>query len=340
LKNLTRKPTIREVAEAANVSPTTVSIVLNGSSAGGDRISPETQQRVLDSVAQLGYVPNQSARSLRRQKTDRICLFFNAIGIPYNDLLAQELENAAGQQGYSMILVIGGSAEQEHRVLAQLMRGLADGVIAVGINHLSNEEFSQLAATGCAVVVSDNYLTPTGVDLIQTSEGEASYLAMQYLHQKGHRNIGYIGNVSGLRYFMPRYQSFLRFSAEHQLPILDGYLQLDRGVSRENAYRCARSLIQLPKPPTAIYCGSDLAAISAISAIRSAGKRVPEDIAVVGAGNIPEGQITTPQLTTIGPVRLDFSTMIEMLFSRLKGEAPLEGRRHLIQWDLIERASA
>jgi DNA-binding LacI/PurR family transcriptional regulator len=220
------------------------------------------------------------------------------------------------------------------------MRGLADGVIIVGSNYLSNEEVSQLASTGCAVVVSDNFLSPAGVDLIRTTEGEAGYLAMQYLYDKGHRQIGYIGNLTGLHYKPLRYQSYLRFAADKHLPIPEGYVQQDHGVSRESAFHSAWRIIQLPQPPTAIFCGSDLAAISTISAIRSTGKRIPEDIAVIGAGNIPEGQITTPLLTTIGPARLDFSAMIEMLFSRLKGEAPLEGRLYHIQWELIQRASA
>lgn len=340
MKKQIRKPTIREVAAAANVSPTTVSIVLNGSTSGGDRISAETQQRVLAKVAELGYVPNQSARSLRRQKTDRICLFFNAIGVPYNDILANELDKMAESNGFSMILAVGGSAEREHRVLDQLMRGLADGVIIVGCNDLTNEEITQLAATGCAVVLSDNHLSPRGVDQILTTEREASLAAMQYLYLKGHRQIGYIGHVCGLRYQMGRYQSYLRFTEEYHLPVLEGYTQQDKGVSRENAFRCARRMIDLPQAPTAIFCGSDLAAISAIAGIKSAGKRVPEDVAVIGSGNIPEGQITTPPLTTIGPARLDFSAMIQMLFSRLKGQAPAQGRQHCIVWELIERGSA
>jgi DNA-binding LacI/PurR family transcriptional regulator len=124
------------------------------------------------------------------------------------------------------------------------------------------------------------------------------------------------------------------------LPIPQGYIQQDMGISRENAFHCARRVIDLAQAPTAIFCGSDLAAISAISAIQSVGKRIPADLAVIGAGNIPEGQITNPLLTTIGPPVLDFSTMIEMLFSRLRGEAPVEGRRFCIQWDLILRGSA
>ena len=294
----------------------------------------------MEAVASLGYVPNQSARSLRRQKTERVCLFLNSIGIPYNDMLANELDKTAYQNGYSMILAIGGSMEQEHRVFDQLMRGLADGVIIVGNNYLTDDEVSLLASSGCAVVVSDNYLAPAGVDLIQNTEREASLLAMQYLYSKGHRRIGYIGNVSGTRSQLPRYESYRQFMLEQQITVPSDYVQQDKGISRENAYACAQNLLKCAQVPTAVFCGSDLAAISAISACRSAGKRVPEDIAVIGAGNIPEGQITLPALTTIGPPQLDFSQMVQMLFSRLRGEAPVEGRKYRIQWDLVLRNSA
>ncbi|HEY4387873.1 MAG TPA: substrate-binding domain-containing protein, partial [Ktedonobacteraceae bacterium] len=90
---------------------------------------------------------------------------------------------------------------------------------------------------------------------------------------------------------------------------------------------------------SAIFAASDTSAISALWAVRHQGLRIPQDIAILGVGNIPEGEITAPPLTTVGPTTLDFTEVANFLFSRLRGEAPPEGRRHLLHWELIIRES-
>lgn len=96
-----RRPLISDVAQAAAVSAATVSLILNGRRSGNDRIGPETRERVLRVVAELGYVPNQTARSLRRRKTERIRLYVARLGVPYYDLLAQSLQQRAADHGYT-----------------------------------------------------------------------------------------------------------------------------------------------------------------------------------------------------------------------------------------------
>ncbi|CAA9220941.1 MAG: Transcriptional regulator, LacI family [uncultured Chloroflexia bacterium] len=107
---------------------------------------------------------------------------------------------------------------------------------------------------------------------------------------------------------------------------VDARLVQGIGTSREQAYHATETLMTLDEPPSAIFAASDLAAISAIWAARDAGRRVPEDIAIIGVGNVPEGLIMRPPLTTVGPSDLDFRFIGELLFSRLHGEAPREGR--------------
>jgi DNA-binding LacI/PurR family transcriptional regulator len=335
-----KKPTIRQVAEAAGVSTTTVSFVVNGRLNGEDRISPETRQRVLSAIDALGYFPDQSAQNLRRRSTGRICLAVNDLGIPYNSLLAKEIYKFAEGLGYMTIIALMGSPNNEQKTLEQLMRGLADGAIFISPAHLTNDDFARLAKIGIAVAVSTNHLRPTGVDVIRNTEKEAAYEALHYLYERGHRRIGYIGGFSEKVMPLNRYEAYRQFIRDYALPIGEEYIQFDPGVSREQAYEKAKGLLALPQPPTAIYAGSDLAAFSAIYATYSTGLRVPEDVAVVGSGNIPEAAIFHPPLTTIGPPRFNFNPLIQFLFSRLDGQAPPEGRLDCIEWNLIVRQSA
>ena len=110
-------------------------------------------------------------------------------------------------------------------------------------------------------------------------------------------------------------------------------------TTRQYAYQSVLELLRLPEPPSAIFAASDIAAISSIWAIQSAGLRIPQDVAVIGIGNIPEGEITHPPLTTVGLLDPHFTIAADLLFSRL-ADPPLEGRVHVLQWQLILRASA
>jgi len=333
-----RAPTISDVAALAGVSSATVSYVLSGRRNGDHRISEETQHRVLHAVETLGYVPNQTARHLRRRRTERVCLALPHLGIPSYDLLAAQLDRAAEAHGYTTVIAVLGSAEREQRVFDQLRRGLADGAIVVSEHSLAHE-LTPIVQAGVALVTMSNFPAPAGADSVQTTEEETTHEAICFLTARGHRRIGFIGDA-GMAASPWRFQGYRRALREQGIPDADCLCTYYGTASREQAYRCAAQMLSHSDRPTAIFAATDLAAISAIWAARDAGLRIPQDIAVIGAGNIPEGAITSPPLTTIGPLKVDYSPVFTMLFSRLAGEAPEAGRAHVIPWQLIERSSA
>jgi DNA-binding LacI/PurR family transcriptional regulator len=331
---------MRDVAELAGVSSATVSYVLAGRSGGRDRISETTRQRVLEAAGRLGYVPNQTARSLRRRRTERVCLCVARLGVPYNDLLAQAMEAEAEARGYSLVIAVGGSLRREQRVMAQLRRGLADGVVFFSLSSESENAVCDLVRKGLAVALYSNAASPEGVDVVRTTEAESCYEGVRYLIRQGHRRIGFIGDTGPSAPTTARFRSYRRALEEARLDASECLCRDDEGKSREHAYHCALELLRSPDRPSAIFAATDLAAISALWAAQAVGLRVPQDVALMGAGNIPDGLLTTPPLTTIGPPELDFSSIIGMLFSRLAGEAPPEGRTAVIPWEIILRASA
>lgn len=334
------RPTMRDVARLARVSTATVSLILSGRQNGEARISPETRQRVLAAVAKLKYVPNQTARNLRRQRTDRVCLMVSRLGVPYYERLSNAVQDAAEARGYSLVIAVGGTPERERHVYEQLQRGLADGVVMVNPYSLQVGDVSRLARAGLAVVVLSNQLVGRDFDSVQTTESEACHRAMAYLIDKGHRRIAFLGSFSERLSHRIRCESYRRALAEHRIPVPASLIQDDAGSSREKAYRKTCGLLELPERPTAVLAASDIAAVSAIWAIRDAGLRVPEDVAVIGVGNIPEGGITRPPLTTVGPTASDWSHVTALLFSRLESSASIDGRVHLTPWTLIVRGSA
>ncbi len=333
-------PTARDVAERAGVSSAAVSYVLSGRRGGKDRISDETRQRVLTAVAELGYVPNQVARSLRRQQTESICLVLPRLGPPALEVLVERLQDAAEQNGYSMIITIVGSAEQEARAIDQLRRGMADGVVFRPGFHEGTDitALERLAESGVAVVVLSDFLESSVFDVFRTTTPEGHQEAVRYLVDQGHRRIGYVGRL-------PEKYGY-RLLRIHQQALHDHGIELDEGLVRGGAlnevqaYRSTRELLNLDQRPSAILVASDRGAIGALWAASDARLRVPEDVAIIGLGNMPEGAISCPPLTTVGPDPLEFSPVFEMLFSRLAGTAPAQGRVFTQKWGLIRRGSA
>jgi len=109
--------------------------------------------------------------------------------------------------------------------------------------------------------------------------------------------------------------------------------------SRSDAYAAVRDLLGLPDPPTALVSATDRAAVDGIWAARDQGVSVPDQLAVIGIGNIPEGRMIAPSLTTVGAPALDFSREVARLFERLDASVPLAGAELAAPWELIVRAS-
>lgn len=333
-------PTARDVAKLAGVSMATVSYVLNGRNKGEGAISEATRKRVLDAVSELGYVPNLAARQLRRQHTERICVVFPQLGVPSSDALAQDVIQVAEARGYTVVILVSGSQERDQHVVGQLKRRLADGAILVH-GSMQKQELQTLVEAEIPLVVFRNHIKPQGFDVVQTTEAEACYEAIAYLLQSGRRKIAFLGHPDKPSWGPEQQdmlQVYIHALRDHGYTLNQQLVR--RGAhSRNEAYQAALELFQQPERPDALFVTADIAAISSIWAARKLGLRVPEDIAIIGKGNIPEGEISDPPLTTIGPVSFNFRDVAELLFRRIADVTCVE-QVCVLEWKLILRGSA
>ena len=329
-----KRVTSHDVARYAGVSQATVSYVLSGRRSGKLRVSEDTRQRVLAAAQELGYVPNQTARALRRQRTERVCLMLSRVGVPSYDQLVIDLQRCADEYGYTVIITVSNSPEREQHAIQQIRRGIADALLIP--YHIDPTHVEQIVATGLPLVVMSNQITPSGFDVVRTTEATACDEAITYLINKGHRRIAFIGHRPNVDTPYARYESYTRTLQANTIP-LDPALVRVGAEQREAAYRSTCDLLALPERPTAIFVTSDIGAISAMNAIQAARLRVPEDIAVVGVGNIPEGAAIRPRLTTVGQDPLDFGAVAQLLFDRLQANGMIEDRELVLPWRLIVR---
>ncbi|MEQ7127223.1 LacI family DNA-binding transcriptional regulator [Actinopolymorpha sp. B11F2] len=334
-----RAPTVADVARLAGVSKATVSYVLSGRRSGSSRVSEETRQRVLDAVRSLGYAPNQSARALSRRRTDRVCLVLPRLGAPYFEQLAWDLTTAVAQHGFTLVLAIADEDDGRPVIMEQLRRRLTDGVVVAEGVHLAPDDLAALVPLNVAVVTMTDDPVPPGIDAVRSDASEACRGAVQYLAAEGHRRIAFIGHFLSKGRRHRKYDDYRAGLRASGLP-LDRGLVVAGAASRAEAYRNAQKLLAQPHRPSAVFAASDIAAVSTMWAARDAGLRVPDDLAVVGVGDIPEDLVMNPQLTTVGPTSAGAAIVADLLISRLTGEAPAEGRTRLQTWELVRRGSA
>lgn len=330
------RPTVRDVAALAGVSVATVSYVVNGRD---DRIGADTRERVLAAVRDLGYVPNSSARGLRKRRTERVCLVIGSLGSPVQEQLVRDLHVAADADGYGVLTLIVDSPAHAAHATRLLRQGLADGAVFFdAARHFA--DVGELARGRLAMVVVDNSVTPDGFDVVRTPEYEACGEALDHLLAAGRRRVAFLGHRHDLELGdrSARLRAYRDALRRHGLRP-DGRLVGAGADSRVEGYRATAALMALPEPPDALFVASDRAAISAIWAVRDTGRTVPADVAVLGVGNLEEGSVIRPALSTVGQRQIDFSRVAGLLFERLAAAEPPAAREIVLPWSFISRES-
>ncbi len=332
-----RPPTQRDVADRAEVSTATVSYVL----AGRDRpVKDETVRRVLEAARELGYQRNHAARSLRRARTELVCVVYRPPDNPWVELLTEQLHAAAVRRGYGVIGLPIAPDDRADTALRVLREHYVDGAILTPGYCIPATEVRRLARGGLALVAFDDRILPQRFDVVRLHQIEACYDVVRHLVAAGRRRIAFIAHEDELRGRGPMvvYKAYQQALADHGLP-LDESLVTAGADSRAAAYSAASRLLERGHPPDAIFSGSDRGAIDAIWAARDLGLSVPGDVAIAGAGNIPEGEVIRPALTTAGFPQTDFSTVVERLWARIDDPGQRGTEIHQ-PWELIVRMSA
>jgi DNA-binding LacI/PurR family transcriptional regulator len=285
--------TRREVAERAGVSVAVVSYVVND---GPRPVAPETRIKVERAIEELGYYPNELARSLSRKQTAIIGLIIPSLVNPVYAEIADSLARYCAAEGYRVILGSSGRDHQSEVEFAKSLRAKqVDGVVMIP-SESPEEILEPLQLARIPAVVLEHELPNTHCIAIDDLQG--GQLATQHLLSLGHRRIGMIKRKQSSALSHLRYIGFRNTLQAAGIP-LDPVLVVESRAGQASGYASMQKLLALPQPPTAVFAHNDVLAMGAISAIYRAGLTVPHDISIVGYDDTIQATYFNPPLTTI-----------------------------------------
>ena len=297
--------TMRDVARASGFSPATVSIVLNNAPLAR-YIAPATKKRIEDTAKKLGYRPNVMARFLRSKRTHSVGVMFFDITDPYCTPILRGIENALYQVSYVPIFADAHNQRNRfERYLEMLLERHVEALIVVAnwlvvdIQLLADFSKRNIPAATIGWELPGDTISSVMVD-----NETGGRLALEHLHQLGHRKIGFIRGPKTLIDSAPRWKGIQKFASGADLEIdLSLVAQLpdsfDPNSGFEGGFRLTEELLQRRKKFTALVAFDDLTALGAIRALTKAGIKVPEQCSVIGFDDVPLSATAAPSLTTI-----------------------------------------
>jgi LacI family transcriptional regulator len=323
------EPTIYAVAERADVSISTVSRVLRGSAP----VASGTRDRVLAAVAELGYTPSQSARSLAEGRHAAHGILFPGLSGPYFAEVVLGYEEVAAELGRSVLVVCthGRPAVPEKAVD---LASRVDGMVVLG-RAVDDDVIADLLGRRLPLVLLGHDPVEAADSINAENERSAHALAQHLVRDHGYRSLAFLGDTEGSFDTSQRWQGFRQALLEADLPICEPTpCPLDEEGGRAAAERLLRV-----DPPRVLACANDEIALGAICAAEALGLRVPDDVAITGWDDVMAARHSRPGLTTVRqPMRELGSMAARWLHERLTTDH-LAPRHEVLPTQLVIRAS-
>lgn len=289
---------IKDVARESNASLTTVSLVLNNRDG---RISSATRERVLNAVERLGYRPSRLAQSLQSQRSGFLGILVPQLRHAFADVYFGELISAiqetAAENDYKIILDVANPRylERNHH-LELFRRHYIDGLLCLGVTN--NDTYLKDFGEGQPVIVVNNRVSGIDLDFVQCDYAKAGQIAARHLCELGHKHIGYIHGATEVQTTADLRQGFEDVLKQLGLALTPTRIE-DGLYTEEGGAQAAMALLTRDPSITAIFSGNDKMAIGAISGLKQIGKRVPEDVSVIGCDDVHQSEYIDPPLTTV-----------------------------------------
>ena len=286
--------TLRDVAADANVSKSTVSLVLRNSPLVADL----TRASVLSSIDKLGYVYNRGAASIRSKRSQLVGLVVPDIRNPFFAEIAMGAEDElAGSDYISMLANTSSRVSRQAQMMTAIQEHQIDGVLFCPTQDTTAAEIEKIQRQTPTVLLIRNR-PDLAVDSVDIDNLGSAKLAMKRLISNGHQRIAFIGGSRGGSVMEERLQGYRQQLAEHQLPF-DAELIVRCPATGNGGHKAILDLLQSPQPPTAALCFQTTVAYGVMLGLQSSGLTPGKDFAVIGIDELPEAALWQPSITTV-----------------------------------------
>lgn len=334
-----RNPTIIDVAKEANVSKSTVSLVLNES----DRVHPDTAKKVWETITQLNYVPNRAARALQSGRSNMIGMIVSDITNPYYSELVRSVSDAARIQKYDVVSFdLNYDTALMSATLERLKEYKPDGLLLF-THHNDQSIIDNLERSRIPSVLLNWGAASTRISKLTIDYQAGMFAMVEHLVNLGHKHLAFIaglekyGDTSGkVDAFHRAYESFRHLLQE---PL---FLEGNLALNHETATNVVDNLMMLAphRRPTAIIAANDLMAISILNALQESGISVPEQMSLVGIDDIDLASFIRPSLTTLRQPRRQIGKIAFEMLQQLLSKEIDTGTTQSISLRLVKRASS
>jgi len=328
-------PSISDVAAKAGVAPITVSRVVNNSG----YVNAETRARVEAAIAELQYIPNKLAQSLRFKKTNLLALIVSDITNPFWTTLTRGVEDAAVRHNYNVILCnTDENPDKQRNYVRLLLERQVDGLLLVPA--FSNPEIvMEIKSQNVPLVMIDRRIPETYIDVIRGNSMDGAYQLTNYLIQLGHRRIAIVTGPEVVSTSTERVLGYKRALQEAGIPI-DPSMIIYGEYNQASGTRMTRQILKMPQRPTAIFAGNNFIAIGVLKGLQEAGLSVPEQVSVVGFDDLPLTLLIEPFLTVAAIPAYEMGyRAAELLLRQIMGEEEAGNRDIILPTELIIRRS-
>lgn len=327
--------TFKDLAKAAKVSTSTLSRALNDK----PDINPKTKNKILAVAKELGYTPNAVAKSLRLKKTGTLGVVIADISNPFFAAVIKGVEDTARRKGYNIILCNTDEKYETEKDAIQLLLTKRVDALLIAPAQIKDQDIVELKKRKIPFVLFGRHFEHLETDYVVSNNVQGAFLATDHLIKKGHKKILFINgplHLSSAKERLLGYkQALLKKGIEFNYALLK-----QRAVRMEDGYRIMKKVLSSELEFTAVFTYSDFVALGVVRALREAGLRIPEDIAVVGYDDIDFISALEVPLTTVHVPKYRLgSKATQLVDKKIKGEVK-KPQKLILDTQLIVRKSS
>ncbi len=309
--------TIYDLATELNISVATVSRALKNDPV----VSKKTKRRIFELAEKLGYRTNHYARNLRTQETNTIGFMIHELNSNFANSVLLGVEKVATEAGYDLIIAHSSeSYEKEVANARNLFHKRVDGLIAaLSFDTKNYDHFTQFADKGIPVVFFDRVEKGNNITVVIIDNYKCGYDATKHLIEQGCKRIAHITSNLGRNVYSERYRGYRDALFDSKVALDESLVFVDN-LSENAGIQSAKKMLKLNPMPDGVFITNDFVAAAFIKTLKEYGKKVPEDVAVVGFNNDAIAHLIEPSLTTVNYPGIEMGEIAaRTLINHLKG---------------------